>query len=112
MTADGRNVGGGIIESIESCHTKREVQHGVWEITFDSPNTFEPGDGLRFYFQHTAPLPSGKAMNQACLWTLAHMLLRGPWQVWGRRMKAARSAKRKLLLAHTRSLQVRDTTLG
>ena len=87
-------MGGKIIESIEACTTRRKVQRDLdderrgascttWEITFDFPCTLEPQDNCPFFWTYfVSPGNSEKAaLDEACWRALAHLLLRGPYQV-------------------------------
>ena len=81
-TRGGENVGGGIIKSLEACHEKRQLQHNEWEVVFDFPNSLKPNDAVPFTLTYTGNHDSKEdAMDAACLQALAHLLLRGPFQV-------------------------------
>ena len=81
-TQGGENVGGGIIKSLEACHEKRQLQHNEWEVVFDFPNSLKPNDAVPFTLTYTGNHDSKEdAMDAACLQALAHLLLRGPFQV-------------------------------
>ena len=49
---------------------------------FNFPNSLKPNDGVPFTLKYTGNHDSEKdAMDAACLQALAHLLLRGPFQV-------------------------------
>ena len=79
-TAGGRPVGGSIVGSIKDCTTVLSNNPGWVELRIHFPSSLEPGDGVELILEHAASTEK-KAMSELCLIALAHLLLRGPYQV-------------------------------
>ena len=76
-------MGGAILTGgIKENHTATfNSSEGTWTIAMTFPSSLEPRDGVPLYCTCIVPGSLENAMSKACLAALAHLLLRGPYQV-------------------------------
>ena len=84
-TVGGTNVGGAVLQAaslpsnIEACHTMTR-DGSNWKCVLDFPSSLEAGDGVHLKVSSIGT-SKNEAMDNVCSLALAHLLLRGPWQV-------------------------------